>query len=610
MNPAFQLHLTDQIDKGKVTVARYDGKNPSLTCATAGSKVFVHNPHSVGEDREQLFYLSINREVTALSSGRLNQALGRDVLLVGTPSNLQAYDVDQNRDLFFTEVSEGVSSLAVGRLGGVRAPVALVGGNCSVQGFDAEGNEQYWTVAGDVVTALALADINGDGANELLVGGQDFEIMHFKHEDCVGQCTEAEVVTGLTAITGPKFGYALQNGTVGVYDRRHRAWRVKSKHAPHSICSFDMDGDGVPELVSGWSNGKVEVRNSSNGTVVSRDSLASSVSAVLAADFRNDGSDCLMVCSESGEVRGYFPLDPDDGRQAAMDPSSAQNAIAELNNEKNAIKAELDRLSERNRKSSAMLKSSSEIDFGEVILPQDTEVRCKIASNSSNSCVDINLSTTNGTIIRGAVVFGEQLFEGESLYVSPKHPSSTMAIPVRPTKDVPVEVMIKAFVSSSPSNPAYHVFDLEARLSKFCMFEPVPEGAAEWPASYVQLALKERPQRLGSWLMDKFGAKIDLDQCLQLDESFMHMRTQTPLHVKMSADSVGPNFWIYTEDMEVAAELVQDLAGFLGLQELESVAGARPPSRSRTEHSLLDTRARFLSPAPDGRCMTAPWPSP
>jgi hypothetical protein len=42
-----------------------------------------------GSDEESLYYLNINREVTALTSGQLGAAGGGDTLLVGTPSNLQ-----------------------------------------------------------------------------------------------------------------------------------------------------------------------------------------------------------------------------------------------------------------------------------------------------------------------------------------------------------------------------------------------------------------------------------------------------------------------------------------------------------------------------------------
>ncbi len=57
-----------------------------------------------------------------------------------------------------------------------------------------------------------------------------------------------------------RFGYALVNGTIGLYDRLDRVWRVKSKHTVCALASFDLDGDGVPELISGWGNGRVSKR--------------------------------------------------------------------------------------------------------------------------------------------------------------------------------------------------------------------------------------------------------------------------------------------------------------------------------------------------------------
>jgi Bardet-Biedl syndrome 2 protein len=59
----------------------------------------------------------------------------------------------------------------------------FVGGHCSVQGFDGEGNELYWTVTGDNVSAMTFADTNGDGHAELVVGSDDFEIRVFKDDD-------------------------------------------------------------------------------------------------------------------------------------------------------------------------------------------------------------------------------------------------------------------------------------------------------------------------------------------------------------------------------------------------------------------------------------------
>ena len=61
--------------------------------------------------------------------------------------------------------------------------------------------------------------------------------------------------------------YALANGTVGVYDRNNRFWRIKSKNQAVSIFSYDLNGDGVDELITGWSSGKLDARSSHNGEV-------------------------------------------------------------------------------------------------------------------------------------------------------------------------------------------------------------------------------------------------------------------------------------------------------------------------------------------------------
>lgn len=86
---------------------------------------------------------------------------------------------------------------------------------------------------------------------------------------------------------GSRFGYALSNGTVGVYDKTARYWRIKvsmiqplmfkdfifiestsvliieisfqSKNHAMSIHAFDLNSDGVCELITGWSNGKVSL---------------------------------------------------------------------------------------------------------------------------------------------------------------------------------------------------------------------------------------------------------------------------------------------------------------------------------------------------------------
>lgn len=86
-----------------------------------------------------------------------------------------------------------MSSLVIGELGSNADRLAVVGGNCTLQGFDHRGNDVFWTVTGDNVSALCLMDFNNDGQNELLVGSEDYEIRVFKDDEIVAEITETEV---------------------------------------------------------------------------------------------------------------------------------------------------------------------------------------------------------------------------------------------------------------------------------------------------------------------------------------------------------------------------------------------------------------------------------
>lgn len=65
------------------------------------------------------------------------------------------------------QVSDGANAITIGQLGRHVSPLALIGGNCSIHGFDSEGNDPFWTVTGDNVSSLTLTDFDGDDENEV-----------------------------------------------------------------------------------------------------------------------------------------------------------------------------------------------------------------------------------------------------------------------------------------------------------------------------------------------------------------------------------------------------------------------------------------------------------
>lgn len=89
-------------------------------------KVFIHNPYARGQrpaahrlsqstQDSDISLLNINQAVTCLTAGMLGPNTTGDTLLVGSQTNLLAYDVHDNVDVFYKEVyfDKSVFSLSV-----------------------------------------------------------------------------------------------------------------------------------------------------------------------------------------------------------------------------------------------------------------------------------------------------------------------------------------------------------------------------------------------------------------------------------------------------------------------------------------------------------------
>ncbi|KXZ53986.1 hypothetical protein GPECTOR_5g1 [Gonium pectorale] len=437
------------------------------------------------------------------------------------------------------------------------------------KGYSSDGSEKFWTVTGDNVSAMAFCDVDQDGRNELLVGSDDFDVRIFVGEDVIAEVPEADQFVALAAVVGPRFGYALVNGTIGLYDRLERVWRVKSKHSVCAIASYDLDGDGLPELISGWSNGRMEVRRADTGEVVYRDHLSCPVAAILRADYRNDGMEQVVVCGVEGEVRGYLPLDLEvaPGVAAEVDFSEQQAAVAELAQRKQELMYELASYSNMRQQA-----RDTPTDRGSLI-PSDTRVDSYIAINKEAASCDLVLRTSNdSSVIRGVVVFGEQIFDEESLFVYPKNPDTSLAVPLKPLKDVSVVLMIKVLVGGRTAT-MFHVFELEIELPKFALYAAVDKGAFPEPASSVTFSVSERIPRLCAWVESRFNLKATTaGRNDTLEAYFLCLRDKAPLGIKAVPVAGQVQVTLRTDSLDTAGELVGDLAAYLGLTDLSSTA--------------------------------------
>ncbi|XP_044290035.1 Bardet-Biedl syndrome 2 protein isoform X2 [Varanus komodoensis] len=548
--PVFTLKLRHRILPRMVALGRFDGAHPCLAAATQASKVFIHNPHARGQQVNtnrlmlsaqdaDISLLNINEAVSCLTAGVLNPDLGGDVLLVGTQTSLLAYDVHNNADLFYAGVPDGANTIVLGTLGDISSPLAIIGGNCSLQGFNHEGKDLFWTVTGDNVRALALCDFDGDGKKELLVGSEDFDIRVFREDEIVAEMAETEIITALTPMGSSRFGYALSNGTVGIYNQAARYWRIKSKNQAMSIHAFDINSDGVCELITGWSSGKIDARSDRTGEVIFKDNFASSVAGIVQGDYRMDGNTQLICCSVDGEVRGYLPGSQEKGK--LMDQVELNTQVNEADGQKGVIPA------------NTQLQTALSVNLG---------------SDSESAHVELRISTSNDTIIRAVLIFAEGIFEGESHVIHPslQHLSSHIKVPLHPPKDIPVELNIKAFVGYRNSMQ-FHVFELSRQLPRFSMYILSSPDSAPGPLSFVRCTISERVQTVILWLKQNFLLPEDMKmQSESFEVCFTSLRDAGQLCIKMQPSG---EISINTDNIDLAGDIIQSMASFWAIEDLQ-----------------------------------------
>ncbi|KAJ8271906.1 hypothetical protein COCON_G00107650 [Conger conger] len=577
--PIFTLKLNHKINPRMVTVGKFDGLHPCLTAATQAGKVFIHNPHGRGQRKaahrlsqsaqdSDISLLNINQAVSCLAAGTLGPSTAGHSLLVGSQTNLLAYDVHDNSDIFYREVTDGANAIVLGKLGDIPSPLAIIGGNCALQGFDYEGNDQFWTVTGDNVRSLVLCDFTGDGKNELLVGSEDFDIRVFREDELVSEMAENETVTSLCHMHGSRFGYALANGTVGVYDRTARYWRIKSKNHAMSIHAFDLNADGVVELITGWSNGKIDARSDRTGEVIFKDNFSSSVAGVVEGDYRMDGQVQLICASVEGEVRGYLPASK-EMKGNLMDTSVEQDLIRELSQRKQNLLLELRNYEENTKATAGAVLSEGDTQMG--VIPANTQLQTalsvKAATESQKAHIELNISTPNETIIRAVLIFAEGIFEGESHVVHPsaQNLSGCVRVPIVPPKDIPVDLHIKAFVGGK-SSTQFHVFEITRQLPRFSMYNLSTNPTAAQPTGRVTFNINDRPQRVVMWLNQNFLLPEGTDTP---DVCFTSLRQGGLLSVSMQSNG---EITLKTDDIDLAGDLIQSLASFLAIDDLQAEA--------------------------------------
>ncbi|OWR55363.1 putative Bbs2 protein [Danaus plexippus plexippus] len=570
VQPVFKLELNHKVTPGIVTIAKYDGTHYCLTASAGYDKIIIHHPHggmSVGRAQRsqahgEVSELNLSQAVIALEAGPIKPDCARDMLLIGSPTQILAYDVHNNSDIFYKEAPDGINVIIAAHFSKYSDMLVMVGGNSSVCGINSEGEEVFWNVVSGKVFSMITFDFDKDGKNELLIGCEDSYIKVLKDDHFIMEIAETGPVSCLSYINEVRFAYGLANGTIGIYEDGIRLWRVKSKQNARNL---QWSGDN---LVCCWANGRIDWRDCT-GRVLRRVQLRSDAAAMILADYRTVGIPDLVCVSTKGEVLGFPPIQENGGPNTKKIAPSEEDrlAVTELLNKKQALMIELQHY-EGNA-----ANTSLDIDRPDSAMPTNTRLQVAVAADTEEGCLQLAVSTNNDTIVRMALVLAEGIFDsGETLARHP-HPAklrSVLYIPLKPPRDVPVDVHIKALVGY-PESERFHIFELTKQLPRFSMYTLVSSSIAKSKVvNYVTFRITERVQRICIWINQNFlldeEIEINNEETKELHISFMCLRDMSRLDLDFCPDG---QVKITTHDIRLAGDLIQSLAVFLNLSDLQ-----------------------------------------
>lgn len=567
------------------------------------------------EIKKDIGMLSVNYTITSIATGKLSDS-NKEYLAIGTETNILVYQVDDNIEVFFKDVSESVRCMTIGNIDISYPPLLLVGSNTTVKGYNIKGDEVLWIVISGVVNSIILFDFNRDNDQEIILGCND-KIRIYKQDKFIKELNENAPVKQIAALGAQLLAFILKNGTVGVYEEHVRLWRIKSKTCATCLASYDLLGTGTQQIILGWESGKIDIRDPRSGDVLMKLISPNKVVGLIVTSYRGMEKDDLICVSEQGDVQGYTssninlaPLTATESSQIKELISMKQKLMLELTHYENNSK--VNELIGNNGEDTVIamnaLKSVSD-DFA--VIPANTRLQIAISTDGTKqSSVEIGISTNNSTIIKAVIIFADGIFpnSNETLIVHPpsKRASSgsytginnqvggvsSIIVPLKIPKDDPVDVHIKAFVGS-PDGNQYHVFELNRQLPRFSMYS-LPERItgspkclseinrlsedhlSSAPVSYVKFKVTERVNRFCMFINQNFLLPADIepnstetDTFDFLKVSLICLRDSSPLIITFYNDS---NILIQTENIELAGNLIQAMAVFMNVTNLESVA--------------------------------------
>lgn len=318
--------------------------------------------------------------------------------------------------------------------------------------------------------------------------------------------------------------------------------------------------------------------------------MAGPIVKLLTGDYRGTGSEELIAVTADGDVAGFQVMEAQSegastGAKGKSGPEVGEDVV-KLTQQKKELLHELSKHEEmlKNTEKGKKAKKGEEgAEKGELPVAADTSVEARLEMNLKERQAEVAMRANEEVAIKGVIAFNEQLFHGEAKFIQPSVERPHLRLPLTPDKDIEAELHLHIMVGRA-GRSGYTVVKRDFRLPKFAMYMAVEERGQE-PQAWCAFRLEERAHRVAEWIDASFATSIQSAGSVDsFDIGFVDIRSDKPLVLRMNVQQPGL-MEIHCDSMELAGEIVQDLALYLGLTELTS--RAHFPAELDRFHTLL-----------------------
>ena len=494
------------------------------------------------------------------------------------------YDLNQNKTLFDRDIMEGVYCMVYGQYSSYPEPICICGGSYNIIGIDINGEDKFWTVLGGNAICLKLNDINNDGANELIVGTDDYTIRFYQNEDNINEINENTKIIEVEYIDNTVLAYALENGTIGCYKGNDRLWTKKEKGYVTSILVIDFNKDNYYEILCGWSTGKLQMLETSQGRILIETDLNKSIAKMFYDNILLGSSNNiynkynqLLVLTNNGEVYGFdYSLNERiiKNKFVAKDKKVLQKDLNKYESSLQEKTELIKKLEDLAIKESNKSKINSPKD--EIVLPKNTTVNIDLQSNNDFKCADLIIESSENTVIKMVIIQSEQIYKGETMVKYPNKETNKVIIQIKTKKDMNINLHIKALVGKSYFLDDYQVFEFNKIIPKYCFYILLRDDIS-YKNDVVQgisFRFNERIERLILWLETFFNIpKKELETYRPNENTynirFMSLRTDKILQISVKNEKENI-LEISTEEMELCGNIFQDMCTYFNITDLDT----------------------------------------